>query len=217
MTTNPTDALTSDHMGTAASHPAGTSFSNSTGTLTSDALGHPTDIPAADRDVSDPLAEQIAALLIRRGEALAVAETSAGGHISARLLALAGASAWYLGGCVAYSTDAKRTWLGLDTDAVTGHGIVSQPAAQLMAGAARERLGATWGLAETGITGPQGGRRSAKPAGLVYIAVAGPAPATLELITGHDHRVQNQREFAQQALRLLLTCLQRAGGAAMPG
>ena len=157
-----------------------------------------------------PLATQIAALLIERGETVAVAETAAGGLISGALTAVPGASAWFLGGVVPYATHAKARWLGLQTDELAGAGVVSEPAAARMAAAVRLALGATWGLAETGIAGPQTGRRSTKPAGLVYFAIDGPVCEAREHTTGLPGRGENQAAFTEQALTLLLESLRRA-------
>jgi nicotinamide-nucleotide amidase len=154
------------------------------------------------------LAEAIAVRLRARGETLAVAETAAGGLIAAALLSVPGASAWFLGGCVAYSAHAKSTWLGLAAGSpALRDGVVSEPAVQAMAAAARAALGATWALAEAGIAGPQTGRRSAKPAGMAWLAVDGPAARTQLLHTGLDSRHANQQAFAAAALRLLLATI----------
>jgi len=155
-----------------------------------------------------PEAAQIAALLIERGETLAVAETAAGGLISAKLTAVAGASSWFLGGVVAYGGQAKSAWLALAPHELAS--AVSQDAARLMAERVRASLGATWGLAETGIAGPQTGRRSSKPAGLLYVAVAGPVRDAAERLTGLPGREENQRAFTACALQLLLESLRRA-------
>jgi PncC family amidohydrolase len=155
-------------------------------------------------------AHTIAALLPARGETLAVAETTAGGLISSTLLAVPGASAWFLGATVAYSPAARAVWLGLAPDAFAPHGAVSEPAAAMMAGAVRRTLGATWGLAETGIAGPQTGRRSAKPAGLAFVAVTGPVSRTRELRTGLEDRSANQAAFARAAIELLAWALEQA-------
>src|SRR6266540_6713896 len=113
---------------------------------------------------SQERALRIASLLTERGESLAVAETAAGGLISATLLAVPGASAWFLGGAVAYSAAAKERWLGLGAGAFGPDGVVSKRGVLTMGQAARGAVGATWGLAEAGIAGPQTGRRSSKPA-----------------------------------------------------
>ena len=155
-------------------------------------------------------AGRVAQVLSARGETLAVAETAAGGLISRLLLAVPGASAWFLGAVVAYSPAARRAWLGLPAEAFGAGSAVSERAAALLAAAARDALGATWGLAETGIAGPQTGRRSRKPAGLAYLAVAGPVSQTREVLTGLDTRVPNQEAFAAAAIGLLEEALRRA-------
>ena len=155
-------------------------------------------------------AAQIAALLAGRGDTLAVAETAAGGLITAELAAVPGASAWLLGGAVAYGARAKAQWLGVTPESLAGSGVVSAAAVAQLALAARASLGATWGLAETGIAGPQTGRRSTKPAGLAYLAVSGPVEEAVELRTGLPGRTENQRAFATAALELLLRSLERA-------
>ena len=139
-----------------------------------------------------------------------MAETAAGGLISSSLTAVPGASAWFLGGVVPYAALAKARWLDLSVDRLTGAGTVSEAAAQRMAAAARAALGATWGLAETGIAGPQTGRRSTKPAGLVSIAVDGPHAESRERLTGLPGRVENQAAFTRFALELLLESLRLA-------
>ncbi|HET7769065.1 MAG TPA: CinA family protein [Chloroflexota bacterium] len=156
------------------------------------------------------LAQEIAALLIERGETVAVAESAAGGQISGALTAVPGASAWFLGAVVPYATLAKSRWLGLRAEELAGAGVVSQPAAQRMALAVREALGATWGLSETGIAGPQTGRRSSKPPGLVYVAVDGPVSEARLHTTGLPERGENQAAFTALALTLLLESLRRA-------
>jgi nicotinamide-nucleotide amidase len=153
------------------------------------------------------LAQDIADLLIRRGETLALTETTAGGLVAAHLAAVPGASAWLLGSAVAYSATAKSRWLGLDASSFGADGAVSGPAAALMAEAARQTVGATWGVAETGIAGPQTGRRSRKPVGLCFMAVSGPVARTEELHTGLNDRRANQAAFSRAALALLKQAL----------
>ena len=153
---------------------------------------------------------QIAALLATRRETLAVAETAAGGLISAMLTEVPGASSWFLGGAVAYGMLAKARWLGMEASAAGTGGTVGPVAARLMADAVQDTLGATWAVAETGIAGPQTGRRSTKPAGLAYIAVAGPLPIVREVRTGLPGRSENQRSFAIAALALLREAIERA-------
>jgi PncC family amidohydrolase len=149
----------------------------------------------------------VAARLTARGETVAVAETAAGGLIAAALVAVPGASAWFLGGVVAYGPAAKAAWLGLTGEAFAPHGVVSAAGAAALARAARTALGATWGLAEAGIAGPQTGRRSRKGAGLAYLAVDGPLAVTREVRTGLPDRRANQEGFARAALALLAETL----------
>ena len=156
------------------------------------------------------VAERIAALLTARDETLAIAETAAGGRIGAALTAIPGSSRWFLGGVVAYSAAAKTALLGLTAEQLAA-GAVSEAAALALARAARQRLGADWGLAETSISGPQQGRRSSKPAGLAHLAVVGPTSEHVqELQTGRDERAANQQAFADAALALLVVVLSQA-------
>ncbi|HEV2123677.1 MAG TPA: CinA family protein [Chloroflexota bacterium] len=156
------------------------------------------------------LSAAIASYLVARGETVAVAETTAGGLIAASLVEVVGASTWFLGSAVAYSAEAKSTWLKASPEVLGAAGVVSTVGAQTLAEAARRSLHATWGLAETGIAGPQTGRRSAKQVGLVYVAVSGPISAAKEIRTGLDGRTENQRAFATAALQLLDEALRLA-------
>ncbi len=114
----------------------------------------------------DALAERIAGRLLARGETLAVAETSTGGLLGTVLARQPGAGAWFAGAIVAYAVPLQTAWLGVSATTIREFGAVSREVARELAQGARQRFGATWGLAETGIAGPQTGRRSSKPAGL---------------------------------------------------
>jgi len=149
-----------------------------------------------------PLAEKVAALLRERGETVAVSESSAGGLISAALLAQPGASAYFLGGAVVYTYASRRVFLDLSDAALTGVRPATEPYARLLARTVRQRLGATWGLAETGATGPTGNRYG-DPAGHACLAVAGPMERAITLETGEADRLANMRAFAAAALQLL--------------
>jgi nicotinamide-nucleotide amidase len=153
-----------------------------------------------------PLAEAIAARLKQRGETIAVSESSTGGLISAALLAVPGASAYFLGGAVVYTRQGRRALLGIGDKEMVGIRSASEPYAALAARTVRERHGATWGLAETGATGPSGNRYG-DPAGHTCIAVAGPAERTLMLRTGSADRQANMRAFAVKALETFLEAL----------
>ena len=150
-----------------------------------------------------PLAEQAADLLRKRKETIAVAESSTGGLIAASLLALPGASAYFIGGAVVYTRQARKALMDIPDAAMAGMRSASEPYAFLLARTARERSGATWGLAETGATGPTGNRYG-DAAGHSCLAISGPTERSLTLETGKDDRRDNMRLFAARALRLLI-------------
>jgi nicotinamide-nucleotide amidase len=149
------------------------------------------------------IAEQIAARLVARKETIAVAESSTGGLISASLLAVPGASAYFLGGAVVYTRDARRLLADIPDEAMKGIRSASVPYAQLLAGQIRERFSTTWGLSETGATGPTGNRYG-DAAGHSCMAIAGPASSVITLETGSADRFANMHAFASRALNLLL-------------
>ena len=149
-----------------------------------------------------PLAKQVAALLKERRQTIAVAESSAGGLLSAVLLAVPGASAYFLGGAVVYTRKAREQLMQLPREAVTGMRSASEPYALLLARTASQRLGASWGLAETGAAGPTGNPYG-DAAGHSCIAIAGVAEEVITLETGESDRVTNMRAFAAAALELL--------------
>ena len=156
-----------------------------------------------------PLAETIAQRLIARRETIAIAESSTGGLIAAALLAVPGASAYFLGGAVIYTKSARAALLGIGDADMAGLRPATQAYALLLARRMRERHGATWGLGETGATGPTGNRYG-DPAGHVCLAVAGPVSRTLTLETASPDRVANMSAFAAAALDLLLQSLRAA-------
>jgi nicotinamide-nucleotide amidase len=156
-----------------------------------------------------PIAERIASLLKTRGETLAVAESSAGGLISAALLAVPGASAYFLGGAVVYTRQSRRVLLGIPDAALAEIRPATEAYAQLLARTARDRFGAGWGLAETGATGPTGNRYG-DAAGHACLAVAGPLQRSVTLETGQGGRDANMRAFTVAALELLSSCLDEA-------
>ncbi|MDQ3701608.1 MAG: CinA family protein [Chloroflexota bacterium] len=161
-------------------------------------------------DPGTQTAARIGALLIQRAETVAVAETAAGGLISGALVAIPGASAWFQGGVVAYGAGAKTRWLGLPPEAFLPHGVVSEAAALALAQAVRDSVGATWGLAEVGIAGPQTGRRSRKGTGVAFLAICGRLTLTQAVRIGKDDRAVNQRAFATAALHFFADMLFRA-------
>lgn len=155
-----------------------------------------------------PIAEQIAARLIERKQTIAVAESSTGGLISASLLAVPGASAYFLGGAVVYTRDARRLLMDIPDDAMKGIRSASEPYAKLLAGQIRTRFATDWGLSETGATGPTGNRYG-DAAGHSCMGLAGPENAVITLETGSADRLANMHSFASAALNLLLQNLSR--------
>ena len=148
------------------------------------------------------LAQRVAAILKDRGETVAVSETSAGGLISAALLAVPGASAYFVGGAVLYTHTARESMLEISLDDHPGMRSASEPYALLTASTIRARLSTTWGLSETGAAGPTGNSYG-DSAGHTCIAVAGPSTEHAETLeTGLTDRVTNMDLFAEKALEI---------------
>ena len=159
---------------------------------------------------TDPgLDKFIARLLTQRKQTLAIAESSAGGLINAAMVGVPGASAYYLGGCIVYTAASREGVLGITAADMEGMRSASEPFARLMAERIRTRLGATWGLAETGASGPAGNRYGDAP-GHACFAVSGPVSKSITLETGKADREANMREFTQAALQLLKSCFEQS-------
>lgn len=126
----------------------------------------------------------VAEALVERGETLAVGESCTGGGLGARLTAMPGASEWFAGGAITYSNATKTALLGVDPAVIERYGAVSAECVVEMADGARRVTGATWGVAITGIAGPDGGTPD-KPVGLVWIGVADPEGA----LHAYEHRL----------------------------
>ena len=122
------------------------------------------------------LAAAVGQLLKDRGESLAVAESSCGGLLNATLVAVPGASAYYVGGAIIYTRTAQQGLLGVPDEAMEGKRASTEEYAAMNAATISERLGTTWGLGETGASGPTGNRYG-DDAGHVCIAVSGPGGA----------------------------------------
>jgi len=151
-------------------------------------------------------------LLKARKEKIAVGETSAGGLISAALLAVPGASDYFAGGAVTYSARAVRGLLNLTFDELRAKGIrsSSEPYAEILAETIRQRHGGVaWGLSETGAAGPNGNGYG-DPAGHTCIAVAGRMNNVRTIRTGISDRVENMWLFTEAALALLVESLEGA-------
>jgi PncC family amidohydrolase len=148
-------------------------------------------------------------LLKERKQTLAIAESSAGGLINAAFVAVPGASAYYLGGCIVYTGMSCSGLLGIAPQDLAGVRPASEPYAKLLARRVRERLGATWGLSETGASGPSGNRYGDKP-GHACIAVSGPIEAVITVRTDNADRQANMWTFARRAIELFESCLDKA-------
>jgi PncC family amidohydrolase len=153
-----------------------------------------------------PLAEKIAEVLNSRHETVGVAESSSGGLISSALLAIPGASAYYLGGAVVYTLQSRRALLDLPDSAFAGLRGLTEELALVLARGARQRFATTWAISEVGAAGPTGSRFG-DPPGTSCIAVAGPAERAMIIRTGNSDRAANMRAFAARALELLSECL----------
>lgn len=150
-----------------------------------------------------PLAQRVGEKLKARKETIGISESSAGGLISAALLAVPGASAYFMGGAVVYTRPAGDAFLAVPREKRAGVRSSSEPWALLAAEHVRARLKTTWGLAETGASGPTGNSYG-DPAGHTCVAVVGPHGSVARTLrTGSDDRVANMRAFAAEALKLL--------------
>jgi nicotinamide-nucleotide amidase len=147
------------------------------------------------------LGETIGELLKARKETVAVAESSTGGLIAAALLAVPGASAYFVGGAVLYTHKAREALLEIELAAHPGMRASTEPYALLCATTMRERLGTVWGIGESGATGPAGNRYGDAP-GHSCIAICGPQTRSMTLETGSAEREANMWRFAREALAL---------------
>jgi nicotinamide-nucleotide amidase len=148
-------------------------------------------------------------LLMQRRQTIGVAESSAAGLISAALLSVPGASAYFIGGSVVYTRASRTTLLDIPESALEGIRASTETYALLLARSVRTRLGTDWGIGETGATGPAGNRYG-DAAGHACLAVAGAGEAARTLETGSADRVSNMYAFAQTALNLLIETMQKA-------
>lgn len=158
-------------------------------------------IMSTSRELST-LAADIAALLKSRQQTIGVAESSTGGLISAALLAIPGASVYFMGGGVIYTIAARRELLGITDDVMRGLKPLSESYVGLCARTIREKLNTTWGLGELGATGPAG-TRYGNPPGFSVIAIDGPVTLQRRVETGSDDREANMWAFTRAALELL--------------
>ena len=158
------------------------------------------------------LATEIAATLARRGETIAVSDGTTGGLISAALLSVAGASAYYAGGGVLYTLKSRIALAGVPAESYAQYRGTTPELLAELAEALRTRLEATWAIAESGLAGPTSGRSGAAP-GRTTIAIAGPIARAEVHETGSDDRAGNMETFTTLALRLLRDTLLEADAA----
>ncbi len=146
-------------------------------------------------------------LLKDRNETIAVAESSTGGLISASLLAVPGASAYYKGGTVIYTRESRKIFMDLPMDKLKGVKPLTVEIAEIFAESIRQSLGATWGIAELGVAGPSGTPYSDE-AGISVFAICGPLVRSQKFVSGHNDREKNMHQFSENALELLQSTLQ---------
>ncbi len=161
-------------------------------------------------DEQKTLAVEIGARLTERGETVAVAEATAGGLISAALLFVAGASRYYAGGGVVYTLASRTALAGVPAEQYANYQGTTPEMLASLAESMRQRLSATWCIAESGLAGPTGGRFGAPP-GKVTVSVAGPVVRTEVMQTGLSDREENMVEFATRGLRFLSQAIREAG------
>jgi PncC family amidohydrolase len=154
------------------------------------------------------IAEKAGAILKERKQTIVVAESSTGGLISAALLAVPGASAYFLGGAVVYTRQSRRLLIDIPDAALKGIRPSSEPYALMMARTAQKNFSSTWALAETGATGPTGNRYG-DAAGHSCIAIAGLAERAMTLETGKSDRLDNMHAFTAAALNFLLQAVSK--------
>jgi PncC family amidohydrolase len=153
-----------------------------------------------------PLAERAATLLRAKKQHIAIAESSTGGLIASALLALPGASDYFLGGAVVYTVKSRLVFLGLGESDLAGMRPSTEAYALLAARRVRERFGADWAIGETGATGPTGNRYGDAP-GHSCIAIAGAVERAITIETRQGDRIANMRAFGAAALKLLAETL----------
>jgi PncC family amidohydrolase len=163
-------------------------------------------------DEQKALANETAALLTERGEKVAVAEGTAGGLVSAALLWVPGASRYYAGGGVTYTLNSRIMLAGVPAETLENYRGTTPEMIATLAESMRQRLGADWCIAESGLAGPTGGRSGAAP-GRVTIGVAGPISRTEVFETGIADREANMIDFTTRTLRYLRDAILDAGRA----
>ena len=155
------------------------------------------------------LAERVAERLIERGETVAVGEATTGGLVSAALLALPGASRYYAGGAVLYTIGSRVALAGVPAEVYANYRGTTPDMLATLAEALRQRLGATWCIAESGLAGPTGGRFGGA-VGSTNLAVAGPISRAEAIETSLSDRAANMVEFTTRTLAYLDAAVSKA-------
>lgn len=158
-------------------------------------------------DPGQARAERVLELLAERGESVATAESLTGGLLSARLTDVPGASRSFVGGVVSYATRVKVSALGVPEALVEERGVISEACAVAMAQGVRSRLRATWGLATTGVAGPDS--QEGRPVGTVWVAVAGPDGFESRLLALAGDRSAIRQASCDEVLSVLDAILRR--------
>ncbi|KUN33190.1 damage-inducible protein CinA [Streptomyces longwoodensis] len=159
--------------------------------------------------MSSPAAD-VVGLLTVRGQSLAVAESLTGGLVAAEITSVPGASKAFRGSVTAYATELKHVVLGVDADLLAARGAVDPQVARQMAAGVRAALGADWGIATTGVAGPE--PQDGQPVGTVFVAVCGPSGpgagsasgGKVEALRLNGDRAEIRRESVRSVLALLL-------------
>ena len=155
------------------------------------------------------LADRAATLLKESNQTIGIAESSSGGLISAHLLAIPGASRYFIGGSVIYTRVAQKGLLKVTDGQMDGLRASTEEYASLNAKTIKEILETTWGLSETGATGPSGNRYG-DSAGHSCVGVSGPVSRAMTIETGVGEREQNMLSFTKEALGFLINCLEES-------
>lgn len=162
-------------------------------------------VEPSDDEMTD--GQRVHLLLRAAGSTLATAESLTGGRLAARITDVPGASETYLGGVVTYATELKQALLDVDDAIIEQHGVVSAECARAMASGARAATGATYGLSTTGVAGPA--PQEDKPAGTVFVGVAGPGLVDAVQLALDGDRVTIQEDTCTEAVRALIGILRR--------
>ena len=163
-------------------------------------------------DPLDELATRLQTACLAAGSTVALAESCTGGLIAAALTGIAGSSGYFAGGVVSYSNESKRDLLGVEEAVLEAHGAVSAQVARAMAEGARTSFATSLAVSITGIARPDGGT-SAKPVGLTYLSVTGPAGTEVRRVVWAGDRNANKWSSAGLALEMLLVAAEAAEAA----